>query len=357
MAGSLSDKVNVEGTLLFEQPFIRNYRRVFRTHQKHIERELSAVQNAARDIGSRVKSGSLTKEEASKALEGMMGRVTTLKRKLADLHSRNGKPTLDTVDSVHDPEHTRWLDTRIDRWLVDWSLRVGRDRTARKLAKQKSIEDIHRIETALESHSCTEALAWCSDNKSALKKAKNSLEFDLRLQEYVELCRLRQSTEAMAYFQKHLSLWKGTHERQLLSAAALIAFDDSTRIGTYRRLYDTNRWRTHVQCFRNSIYSLNSLPSEPLLHLALYAGLAALKLPVCFSDETKNVDCPVCDGEAGSGHQGLGLGILAREVPLCQHQHSTIAMEAMAAQNDGRVTCPRTNQACHLSELRKVFIS
>jgi macrophage erythroblast attacher len=32
--------------------------------------------------------------------------------------------------------------------------------------------DIRRIEDALSSHSCTEALAWCSENKNALRKLK-----------------------------------------------------------------------------------------------------------------------------------------------------------------------------------------
>jgi macrophage erythroblast attacher len=36
--------------------------------------------------------------------------------------------------------------------------------------------DIRRIELALERHSCTEALAWCSENKAALRKAKVGLQ-------------------------------------------------------------------------------------------------------------------------------------------------------------------------------------
>lgn len=32
--------------------------------------------------------------------------------------------------------------------------------------------DIKRIEEALGRHSCTEALAWCSENKNALRKLK-----------------------------------------------------------------------------------------------------------------------------------------------------------------------------------------
>lgn len=34
--------------------------------------------------------------------------------------------------------------------------------------------DIRRIESALSEHSCTEALAWCSENKASLRKVKVS---------------------------------------------------------------------------------------------------------------------------------------------------------------------------------------
>jgi len=32
--------------------------------------------------------------------------------------------------------------------------------------------DIRRIEAALKRHSCTEALTWCSENKSGLRRIK-----------------------------------------------------------------------------------------------------------------------------------------------------------------------------------------
>ena len=79
-----------------------------------------------------------------------------------------------------------------------------------------------------------------------------------------------------------------------------------------------------VRSFRLAIYNLNTLPTEPLLHLALYAGLVALKLPACYDHATKNVDCPVCDGESGPGLSPLGLGKLAEEVPFSHHANSTI---------------------------------
>ena len=70
-----------------------------------------------------------------------------------------------------------------------------------------------------------------------------------------------------------------------------------------------------VQSFRLAIYNLSTLPTEPLLHLAMYAGLASLKLPACYDHETRNVDCPICDAS---------LGLLAKEVPFSHHVISTI---------------------------------
>ena len=72
---------------------------------------------------------------------------------LSDLQENNGRPTLDvTHERLHHlalvealpttncPDFSRWADTRLDRWLVDWTLRTGREKTARKLAQERSIE-------------------------------------------------------------------------------------------------------------------------------------------------------------------------------------------------------------------------
>ncbi|KAG6897245.1 hypothetical protein C0992_003135 [Termitomyces sp. T32_za158] len=346
----MNTKLNVEGVLLFEQPFSRvpyeNYRKVFRTSQKNIERDLGFVQSNSAELVQRGAQGTLGKNEVLISIDNMIGRVESLKRKLLDLQVTAGKPTQDVMrERMHHLtviettavtgglDYGRWADTRLDRWLVDWCLRSGMEKTARRIAEDKTIEtlvdidlfmDIRRIETALLRHSCTEALVWCNENKVALRKLKSPLEFDLRLQEFIELSRARKSEEAIAYAQKHLAAWHETHLQQIRTASALLAFPPNTSCMPYKRLYDPSRWHNLIHTFRTAIYSLNTLPTEPLLHLGLYAGLASLKLPSCFDPSTKNVDCPVCDGEAGSGTQGLGLGQLAQEVPFSHHANSTI---------------------------------
>ena len=91
-----------------------------------------------------------------------------------------------------------------------------------------------------------------------------------------------------------------------------------SRLTPTQRLYDPSRWDSLVRAFRLAVYNLNSLPTEPLLNLALYAGLASLKLPSCYDASCKNVDCPVCDPD---------LGVLAQEVPSSHHVNSTIVCQ------------------------------
>ncbi|TRM63584.1 CTLH/CRA C-terminal to lish motif domain-containing protein [Schizophyllum amplum] len=423
----MAHKISEEGTLLLEQPFVRvpyeNYRKIFRTSQKHVERELQPVQTSAAKLAKDAEAGSLQPAQAMESIDAMIARVENLKRKLAELNETAGKPTQDvmrarlqhlhglsTFQDITDPEYNRWADTRLDRWLVDWTLRTGRVETAREIARRKGIEslvdidlftEIRRIEGALHVHSCTEALAWCSENKVALRKIKSTLEFELRLQEFIELCRQRSTTQAIAYSKKHLIAWQETHLPQIQHALALLAYAPGTSCGPYKRLYDLSRWDTLVRSFRNAVYALNTLSPEPLLHLALYAGLSSLKLRSCYVPHSKNADCPICDG-AGSGPVAghptnlshptslshptgpQGLAKLAEEVPFSHHINSTIvcritgnimdednppmafpsgrvysrgAMEEMAARNGGIVTSPDTGEEVEFGELRKVFIS
>lgn len=113
--------------------------------------------------------------------------------------------------------------------------------------------DIHRIERALFRHSCTEAIAWCSENKTALRKIRvshelrhpvpdtsisetlqSTLEFELRLQEYIEFARARKTQEAIAYARKYLVPWQETHLEQITQAMALLAIQPSTTCGQYK---------------------------------------------------------------------------------------------------------------------------
>jgi len=48
--------------------------------------------------------------------------------------------TIEDIQNSKDSEYARWVDTRLDRWIVDWVLRHGRVQTSRHIAQEKGIE-------------------------------------------------------------------------------------------------------------------------------------------------------------------------------------------------------------------------
>lgn len=63
---------------------------------------------------------------------------------------------------------------------------------------------------------------------------QSTLEFDLRLQEYIELARLRQTDEAIGYLKRHIINWHDAHMQQIKQATALLAFPPNTTCNPYK---------------------------------------------------------------------------------------------------------------------------
>ncbi|QRW16955.1 macrophage erythroblast attacher [Rhizoctonia solani] len=357
---TMNNKVNIEGTILFEQPLLRvpheTLRKHFRNSQKHIEREFGAIQSASAEL-AKPRLGDRDPIETAKVLDGVIARVEGLKKRLLDIQTNHVTPSqtafkqrlehlllLENAGTTDQPDYIRWTDTRTDRWVVDWALRNSRDETALTLAREKGLE--------------------------------NSLEFELRLQEYIEIVQQGKTAEAMAYLKKHLISWYDTHPQQCKQAAALLVCPPSMGMLTYKELYDPQRWSYLIRTFRHAVYALYNIPTTSLLALGLSAGLTSLKLPACYDPAQRNVDCPVCDTD--------GLGVLAKEVPWSHHINSVIvcritgkimdgdnpplclpngqvysqkALEEQAARNNGQVTCPKTGDVFSFQQTKKMFIS
>lgn len=253
---------------------------------------------------------------------------------------------------------------------------------------------------------------------------QSTLEFDLRFQEFIELARHGKKLEAIAHCRKHLvpaaastgasgsstlnlagsggpsgGRVVATSSHRIRQSMALLAFGPDTECPPYRALYDSSRWTELAATFRRAFLNLYALPPLPLLNLSLWAGLAALKLPSCFSShkdtiaesrsdnrepstvittDDHNPNCPTCDSRL--------FGALARapEVPWGHHANSIIvcrvtgkvlagedtlyalpngrvysgeACELIAKQNAGKIVCPRTKQVFEWQQLKKVYIT
>lgn len=138
-------------------------------------------------------------------------------------------------------------------------------------------------------------------------------------------------------------------------------------------MYSSKRWEFLATTFVNTHHTLYGLPSRPLLHIALSAGLSALKTPSCHSSIATSSNasttaslCPICSTE---------LNDLARNVPYAHHVRSSVDPDPVVLPNNrihgrekleefavklglptGRVRDPTTGDEWDDTTLRKVFI-
>jgi macrophage erythroblast attacher len=182
--------------------------------------------------------------------------MQTLKRKLQALHEEEQTihahsqkrikhlQDLYEIPSLADVKYDEWSRVRLDRLIVDYLLRSGYPKSAASLAKEKGIEDLvdldvfvqcQKVADSLERGETKDALMWCTENKTALRKiGQNDLEFELRLQQYIELIRTGKQFEAMLHAKKFLVPYNDTHNEAILHAAGLLAQPPNTTLEPYK---------------------------------------------------------------------------------------------------------------------------
>ncbi|KAF2789604.1 protein FYV10 [Melanomma pulvis-pyrius CBS 109.77] len=376
MAELTTTKLNAESHLLLDQPLLRMpyelSRRNFKNAQRYLERETSTLLTSLSSTSKvATKASGETHENTLESLDAMISKMQGLKRKLEGLHEEEGKihrhskarlahlQDLFEVQSLVDVKYDEWSRIRLSRLLVDYLLREGYSDAAAHLAQEKGIEDLvdvdafvacHKIERSLrEGRRTGEALNWCKENGQGLKKGGSNLEFQLRLQQYIEMVRQgheagaegkgqgggeQKLIEARQHAKKFLS---GSGDFELLGrAAGLLAYRPWDMVEPYASLYSPDRWIYLAHLFLTTHHTLYSLPPRPLLHIALSAGLSALKTPSCHSAYTSSsanasssttTVCPICSTE---------LNALARNVPYAHHTKSIVENDPVVLPN-GRI--------------------
>ncbi|KAG8380715.1 hypothetical protein BUALT_Bualt06G0044800 [Buddleja alternifolia] len=331
----------------------------------------------------------LSRDEAVHHLNSLVSRLQGLKRKLEEgsstehLQAQRCRARIDHLESAEVENMSGWNSIRLKRILVDYMLRMSYYDTALKLAESSNIQDLVDIDVfyeakividALQKKEVAPALAWCADNKSKLKKSKSKFEFQLRLQEFIELVRSENSMRAILYARKYLAPWGATHLKELQRVMATLAFKSTTECATYKVLFEAKQWDYLIDQFKQEFCKLFGITVEPLLNIYLQAGLSALKTPFCYED-----DCTKEDPLSQEGFRKLALPLpyskqhhsklvcyITKELmdtenpPLVLpngYVYSTKALEDMAKQNHGKITCPRTGLVCDYSDVVKAYIS
>ncbi|KQK07354.1 hypothetical protein BRADI_2g34760v3 [Brachypodium distachyon] len=300
-----------------------------------------------------------------------------------ELQVQRCRARLDRLAAASAGDDGEWEDMRLKRILVDYMLRMSYYDTAAKLAETSGIQDLvdidvfldaKRVIDSLQNKEIAPALAWCAENKSRLKKSKSKLEFLLRLQEFVELVRAKNSLQAIAYGRKYLAPWASTHMKELQRVFATLVFRSTTNCVPYKVLFELNQWDSLVDQFKQEFYKLYGMTLEPLLNIYLQAGLTALKTPFCFEGNCPKEDPLSLDGfrklaeplPFSKQHHSKLVCHITKELmdtenpPLVLpngYVYSTKALDEMAKKNEGKITCPRTGEVYNYTELVKAYIS
>ncbi|MBA0841570.1 hypothetical protein Goarm_004056 [Gossypium armourianum] len=300
-----------------------------------------------------------------------------------NLQVQNCRARLDHLESVDAENLSEWNNVRFKRILVDYMLRMSYYDTARKLAESSKIEELVDLEVfqeakkvvdALKNQEVGPALAWCAENKSRLKKSKSKFEFQLRLQEFIELVRAENYMRAILYARRYLAPWGATHLKELQLVMTTLAFRSNTECTKYKVLFEPKQWDFLVDQFKQEFYKLHGMTLEPLLNIYLQAGLSALKTPCCFEDGCTKED-PLSQENFrklamplpySKQHHSKLVCYITKELMDTENPpqvlpngyvYSTKALKEMAEKNNGKITCPRTGLVCNYSDLVKAYIS
>jgi len=171
-----------------------------------------------------------------------IARLNSLKQRLQSLHVERQTLEASTrarlqhlqqlygMESLGDVKFENWSGKRLDRLLIDYMLRNGYSNSARLLARQKGLEElcdveewerVKHVEACIRRESVTEALAWCREHGGMIKKS-SPLEFQLRLQQFIELRRAGNLVEARNHATKYLSPHMDTQRQAVLAVGKLL---------------------------------------------------------------------------------------------------------------------------------------
>ncbi|XP_017773372.1 PREDICTED: macrophage erythroblast attacher [Nicrophorus vespilloides] len=372
----------------------------FRTAQKTLDREVSHVQQAAVEIENEISTGNLQTRDITKLLGGMVEKLQVLKRKADESIGEELQATSVCKKRIeHLKEHgttsatgvvsqgalNQWRRQRLDRMLVEYFLRNGYYNAAITLADRSNIKDLTNIDIFLTSREVEKTLAgrethkclqWCHDNRSKLRKLKSNMEFNLRVQEFVELIRGDRRMEAIKHSRKYFPSFEEEHLITIQQVMALLAFPINTELAPYKSLFDVKRWDVLIEQFRQENYRLFQLASQSVFTVALQAGLSALKTPQCYTEncENRNPACPVCQKYLNQLAEVLpfahcsqsrlychisGLPLNENNQPMMLpngHIYGEQALEQMAKDNNGQVVCPKTKEKFPFKKVEKVYV-
>lgn len=327
--------------MIFQVPYeILNKK--FRIAQKALDRGLSQIQtfeselekgldenapaaDITRLLGGVVEKLQVLKRKADESISDELSAGLECKRRLE--HLRQQYVPLPSTIEVQLNATNRWKKIRLDRMIVEHFLRLGYYESAERLAMHSNIRELtnldifqtsREVEEDLKKRQTIKCMAWCLDNKSKLRKIASNIEFQLRVQEFIELIRADRRLDAVKHARKAFASYEKDQLKEIQKCMALLAFPTTTDIEPYKSLFDPKRWHDLVLEFRLENYRLFQLSTQSVLGVTVQAGLSALKTPQCYSTCSKSINCPVCQPNFNEIAANLPFSHCAQSRLICR---------------------------------------
>ncbi|KAG2312212.1 hypothetical protein Bca52824_023769 [Brassica carinata] len=232
-SSQLTESLKLEHQLL--RVTFEHYKKTIRANHRYLEKEVTSIVSSFGNLVA--DNNDWSKYVAVSRLTSLVSRLQGLKRKLEEgsnvenLQVQRCRARIDYLESADADNITGWNNTKLKRILVNKIL---------DLADIDIFRDAEKVIDALKRREVASALAWCADNRTRLKKSKSKFEFQLRLQEFIELVRADSYKQAIHYARKHLKPWGATHMNELQHVLATLAFKSTTECTTYNFFFLCN---------------------------------------------------------------------------------------------------------------------
>ena len=341
----------------------------FRQHKKYIEKEITISINSITLLKRQNKNQAEILEGFNKQIECLNQlkiKYSDLVREEEDFFEKLKARTLHLQRVQNrEVEFDSYFLKKLDRVLLDYMLRAGYFDSATLFAQNSNITDFSDLPVFQETQEikrqlageqkCDKALQWCTLNRTKLNKNRSSMEFKLRMQEFVNLLhKQNDSFAAIKYARSNLVKFinseaqqasSGEHAQhfqrqmeQVMAAMGLVAYPPAQRqeLILYKEMTNEHRWVELAEKFEQESYTLYGLSPDAMVTQTLQTGISVLKTPFCEEKQQdelffdSNVDrdvemaqeinqngaCPTCDPNIRS------LGV---ELPCAQLTQTSIA--------------------------------
>jgi len=355
-------------------PYETLYRK-YRLGQRIIDKEVSGINKFIKETDS----------DGKNKLEGIKSKLQKLRSQLNDIHkSETDECTLlshrlDHLSKIKSNQHS-WQYIRFHRQLTDFLFQQGFQKSGALLAENLEIEklinsklylQIIELEESLIAKDTQKSLNWCNQNKTKLQKIKSRFEWDLRIQDFVELIKVEKRIEAVQYARKYLTPLSPSDE-ELGQVMALLVFPSSTHISRYKNLFSDDRWLLLRHMCRYDMLRSHSLGEHSVFEKTLEAGLSAMKTHQCFLDKTKSNGCPVCSEKLNGVASKLPFAHCTQSRLICSATGDEMNEENeplmlpngmiygrlainLLTEND-EIICPRTKEKFHAKDVKRVYV-